>query len=337
MTLTLRKVVKLDPKYTMHLNRFIIGEFMNELYKIGDITQLFGVTGRTLRYYEEIGILESQRKDDSNYRYYNETSIQRLKQIITLRKLQIPVKDIQEIFDKKDINILLTKIRSKRDSVTKDEEALSILKNLLDEFMFHLIGKSLTYEEGLEILEGSENTNIDAQSDNNRDTVENAINNIEKLNKNEVRVINLKPFRVVVLKAVSNTPEKDVWAQTVQFVKNNKLDLLHSTRYFGFDNPSPQDGNPIYGYEMWITITDDFTTNDDVEIREIPNGLYAVTTSMSAAEIGERWKLLHNWVEESVYKTGNHQWLEEAIILDLNTESGNFQLDLYYPIIKENI
>lgn len=314
-----------------------MGVFMNELYKIGDITQQFDITGRTLRYYEEIGILESQRKDDSSYRYYNEKSIQRLKQIITLRKLQLPIKDIQEIFNQKDISVLLSKLRKKRDSVINDEESLSTLKNLLDEFMFRLIGKSISYEEGLEVLEGSNSYNNIKKSIQNKEEIESAISNIEKLHKNEVRVIDLKPFRVAVLKAVSSTPEKDVWSETVKFVKRHKLDQLHSTRYFGFDNPSPKDGNPAYGYEMWITITDNFTTNDDIEIREISNGLYAVTTTMSAAEIGHRWKLLHNWVEESEYKTGEHQWLEEAIILDLDTESGDFQLDLYYPINKENM
>lgn len=309
---------------------------MDKLYKIGVITQLFGVTGRTLRYYEEIGILESQRKDDSSYRYYNETSIQRLKQIITLRKLQLPVKDIQEIFEKQDITILLSKLRTKRDSVTDNEESLSILKKLLDEFMFRLISKSISYEEGLEILEGSDSYEMMEEKSKDVDKIENAINNIEKLHRNEVRIIDLKPFRVAVLKAVSTTPEKDVWNETIKFVKKNKLDQLHSTRYFGFDNPSPKEDNAIYGYEMWITVTDDFETSDDVEIREIPNGLYAVTTSMSAAEIGQRWKLLHSWVEKSEYKTGQHQWLEEELILDLDVESGDFQLDLYYPIIKES-
>lgn len=308
---------------------------MNELHKISDITQQFGITGRTLRYYEEIGILESQRKDNSNYRFYNETSVHRLKQIITLRKLQLPVKDIQEIFEKKDISVLLSKLRKKRDSVTNDEESLYILKKLLDEFMFSLISKSISYEEGLNILENSESPVSKKEVSSSADNVINAIINIEKLQCNEVRVIDLKPFRVVVLKSVSSTPEKDVWEKTVNFVKKHNLVSLHSTRFFGFDNPSPQEGNSIYGYEMWITITDGFQTNDEVEIRKIPNGLYAVTTSMSAAEIGQRWKLLRDWVDGSKYKTGEHQWLEEAIILDLDAESGDFQLDLYYPIIKE--
>lgn len=201
--------------------------------------------------------------------------------------------------------------------------------------MYRLIGNSISYVEGLEILEETDSTDSDNRIELKTEEIQSVIKKIEKLNRNEVRVIDLKPFRAVILQKISQTPEKDVWEQTVQFVKKHNLESLHTTRYFGFDNPSPQSSNPVYGYEMWITVTDDFNC-DDVEIRDIPNGLYAVTTSFSAAEIGERWKLLNNWVKESEYKTGDHQWLEEAIVLDLEVESGDFQLDLNYPLSKEN-
>lgn len=86
---------------------------MDKLTKIGDITKQFNITGRTLRYYEEIGLLSSQRKNDNKYRYYDRVAIQRLKQIITLRKLQIPIKDIKEIFEKRDMSTLLGKLRQR--------------------------------------------------------------------------------------------------------------------------------------------------------------------------------------------------------------------------------
>ena len=41
-----------------------------------------------LRYYEQVGLITSLRKDDYAYRVYDETAIGRLRQVIVLRKLR---------------------------------------------------------------------------------------------------------------------------------------------------------------------------------------------------------------------------------------------------------
>jgi len=51
------------------------------------------VSSRTLRYYEEVGLLWSNHPDNKTQRYYDAAALERLKQIIILRKLQIPVKE----------------------------------------------------------------------------------------------------------------------------------------------------------------------------------------------------------------------------------------------------
>ena len=63
-----------------------------DLIKITDLANSFDVTSRTLRYYEQVGILESNRIPDSKYRYYDKDAVLRMKQITILRKLQIPIK-----------------------------------------------------------------------------------------------------------------------------------------------------------------------------------------------------------------------------------------------------
>lgn len=55
-----------------------------------------------LRYYENIGLIESLRKDDYSYRVYDDINVHKLQQIIILRKLRIPVKQINEILNSKD-------------------------------------------------------------------------------------------------------------------------------------------------------------------------------------------------------------------------------------------
>ena len=63
------------------------------LTRINQVVDNFGVSSRTLRYYEEVGLLWSNHPDNKTQRYYDAAALERLKQIIILRKLQIPVKE----------------------------------------------------------------------------------------------------------------------------------------------------------------------------------------------------------------------------------------------------
>ena len=72
---------------------------MNELIKIRDVSVKYDISARTLRYYEDMGLIASRRSDDYAYRLYDETAVKRLEQILILRKLKISIKDIKHIFD----------------------------------------------------------------------------------------------------------------------------------------------------------------------------------------------------------------------------------------------
>ena len=63
-----------------------------DLICITDAVKLFGVSSKTLRFYESVGLLHPIRNDDNKYRYYDAAAIERIRQILILRKMQIPVK-----------------------------------------------------------------------------------------------------------------------------------------------------------------------------------------------------------------------------------------------------
>ncbi len=65
-----------------------------KLMTISEVTKTFNVTTRMLRYYDEIGLLPSTRKQDYAYRVYDESALRRLQQIIALRELRIPLKKL---------------------------------------------------------------------------------------------------------------------------------------------------------------------------------------------------------------------------------------------------
>ena len=55
---------------------------MNELAKIKDVSSKYNITTRTLRYYEDIGLITSTRSDDYAYRLYDENAVKRIEQIL---------------------------------------------------------------------------------------------------------------------------------------------------------------------------------------------------------------------------------------------------------------
>lgn len=75
-------------------------------YTIKEIADLAGVTTRTLRYYDEIGLLERADTGDNGYRYYDQGSLLRLQQILFFRELDVPLKDIHLIMSRPDFNLL---------------------------------------------------------------------------------------------------------------------------------------------------------------------------------------------------------------------------------------
>ena len=66
--------------------------------QIKEFAELTGVSVRTLHYYDEIGLLKPSYVDEQNgYRFYDETSLERMQEILFYRELDFPLKSIAEI------------------------------------------------------------------------------------------------------------------------------------------------------------------------------------------------------------------------------------------------
>ncbi len=97
-----------------------------KLIKIGDIAEKYNISSRTLRYYEEIGLISSIRDEDSNYRYYDFQAEIRLKQILILRKVDISIKDIIEILEFNDLNKTEEIFNNKIENIEKTIEHMQM-------------------------------------------------------------------------------------------------------------------------------------------------------------------------------------------------------------------
>ena len=66
---------------------------------VKEVSEITGVSIRTLRYYDEIGLLKPTQLTEAGYRIYDGRAIEKLQQILFFRELEIPLADIKEIMD----------------------------------------------------------------------------------------------------------------------------------------------------------------------------------------------------------------------------------------------
>ena len=73
-------------------------------YTIDKLAKLAGVSSRTLRYYDEIGLLPALRVSSNGYRVYGGNEVDRLQQILFYRELGVPLQEIRSILAAKSFD-----------------------------------------------------------------------------------------------------------------------------------------------------------------------------------------------------------------------------------------
>jgi DNA-binding transcriptional MerR regulator len=130
-------------------------------YTIKGIADLAGVTTRTIRYYDEIGLLNPANIGDNGYRYYDQGSLLRLQQILFFRELDVPLKDIQLIMSRPDFN-LLGALEKHRSSLQSRAKRLGKLIETVENTIATIRGESIMSAE--EYFEGFDETKYEGET-----------------------------------------------------------------------------------------------------------------------------------------------------------------------------
>ena len=72
---------------------------MNDRMRMGDLTERAGVTPRTVRYYESIGLLPPGEREGHGQHSYTEETLARLRKIDQLKKLGLSLDEIRDVID----------------------------------------------------------------------------------------------------------------------------------------------------------------------------------------------------------------------------------------------
>lgn len=71
---------------------------------VKEVSRLSKVSVRTLHYYDQIGLLHPDQVSEAGYRLYGHSALERLQQILLLRQLEFPLKEIKDIIDSPQFN-----------------------------------------------------------------------------------------------------------------------------------------------------------------------------------------------------------------------------------------
>ncbi len=153
----------------------------------------------------------------------------------------------------------------------------------------------------------------------------------------DVQIVKLPLMRVACVNGFGESPEEMAFDKMKAWAMAHNL-LGKSYRLFGYNNPDPSPGSPNYGYDVWITVDESAQADKEARILEFPGGLYAVTrlqVNDPGCDIPSTWQKLVKWMENSKYRHGRHQWLEEHIgPLDEVMNALPFTLNLHLPIME---
>ncbi|PWH12679.1 MAG: MerR family transcriptional regulator [Anaerolineae bacterium] len=111
------------------------------MFTIKQLSSLAGVTPRTLRHYDQIGLLKPSRIGENGYRYYGEECLLRLQQILFYRELGLPLDEIRKIIGRRDFDALAALENHKRELQKRIERLLRLVETV-DQTIFYIKGQT---------------------------------------------------------------------------------------------------------------------------------------------------------------------------------------------------
>lgn len=314
-----------------------------------EVSHTYGVSARMLRYYEQIGLLQSSRRSDYAYRTYDTNAVLRLRQILLLRRLRLSLQSIRIILDNPDASTTLKVLEEKLQEVGVEIQMLEQIRHLLLQLCSTLKKGRQNPGDWIDhsalLLNSIENLPRQSTWYKEEKMARNDWNTQNPALLQDVRILYLPPFYVASAHYIGDDPEDYVGRMIDDYVRES--DLLTrkpDLRHFGFNHPNPTDSTGSHGYEMWVTIPEDERLPEGLKKKFFPGGLYAA--HMISMGNFHEWEWLLAWVNKSEKYLFAGDWNDDKHMHGLleehlnyvghlklpNTEPEELQLDLLVPI-----
>lgn len=110
------------------------------VYTVRQLSELSGVTVRTLHYYEEADLLQPAYYGSNGYRYYEQKELLQLQQILFFKELGFTLRQIKEVLGRSDFDQLVA-LHTHRKTLHNEWNKIGLLLKTIDKTIKHLKGK----------------------------------------------------------------------------------------------------------------------------------------------------------------------------------------------------
>ncbi len=126
---------------------------MEKRYTAGELARWAGVSARTIRFYEEKGILRPRERSAEGYRLYDDSAILRLQEILMLKYVGMSLEGIQQALTQGE-NLPVAELLSRqRELVLEERRRLDHILKVIDQAQRHCQGGQLPISRFAEIMQ----------------------------------------------------------------------------------------------------------------------------------------------------------------------------------------
>lgn len=250
------------------------GEEM-ELVRITELAQRLGITSRSLRYYEQVGLIASERPEGEKYRYYAPEAVERLRQILVLRKMQIPVKDILRIYESADMGALVAAFVDKMRAIDGEVAALLELKRVVNEFLEAMLRHGIRRISALPLLYEK----MDARLSEMTPTMGELDAAAERITRPlDMSVVDLPAFRAIT--SVGPDGESDVAGFWAWAAAKGLSGVPGRREAFEFQMEGGESA-------LLLRVPDNFANDGPYREEEFPGGLFATAGAYADEDLAQ--------------------------------------------------
>ena len=226
---------------------------------ITEVSKTLEVSARMLRYYEQQGLIVSHRRENYAYRVYDDENVARLRLILVLRKLRVPLKSIAAILTSGDAQQAVHILRDKIAEIEAEQHALETIRQTLMLFVERIgLGQSTAQQLALlgdEMLLSTVNALGLSSTTLKEKTLMNELNQTDsaRWKSLNVRYVMLPPMIVAAFHYIGPNPEEKVDSMASAFVRENRLfDEIRAAGKIGIPCILREDGSVTLDWTEYV-------------------------------------------------------------------------------------
>lgn len=181
---------------------------------VKELSELTGVSARTLHYYDEIGLLPPTDKSEAGYRLYDEKALEALQQILFFREFLIPLKEIKTIMENPALD---------RNQILQMQRKMLVSKKARMERLIASIDDVLKGENQMDFtvfnkteIEELFQTMLDHMPENMRKTAINEFGSLEEWKKHYIETVSSEDMQNRYAKVVEWYGGKDAFLSAAE-------------------------------------------------------------------------------------------------------------------------